>query len=211
MAGPSNTLWAIAAEGIVSAGETTRDLSDDEYAWANEQVYLGSLPPKDSLVVTDTIGAGHAPFTFQRYDGKITLNLGSTAGLVVRASDGTLTAAQTSHDHSPGPGETAAPGETLIHELVHACQLYHSAADLGFLTRAAGSKVLAGQGYTYGGPDEDYTALNIEQQAQIVQDWFVGNRYRSQTNGVQRAFQPKDSVTNPYFHYIQDNLRAGVF
>jgi hypothetical protein len=205
MAGPSNMLWAIAAEGIVSAGETSRDLSTDEYKWATEQVYRGALPPIDTLLVTDTIGGGHRPFTFPRYDNKTTLNMGSVAPLVFRADDGSLTPAQHPRDN------VAAPGETLVHELVHACQIYRSAADLDYLARAAGSKVSAGPGYEYGGPNEDYTSLNIEQQAQIVQDWFVGNRYMSGTNPAQFAFPPMDSTTNPYFHYIQDNLRPGVF
>jgi hypothetical protein len=205
MAGPSNMLWAIAAEGVVSVGETSRELSEDEYSWASDHVYGDALPPRQNLQVTDTIGGGHRPFTFPRYDGKTTLNLGSTEALVLRADDGTLTPAQSSHDRA------AAPGETLVHELVHACQIERSAADLTFLARAAGSKVSAGPGYTYGGPNEDYTSLNIEQQAQIVQDWFVGNRYEGSTNAAQVAFPPMDSTTNPYFHYIQDNVRLGLF
>lgn len=41
MAGPSNTLLAIAAEGIASAGSRERELTEEEYRWADERVFRG--------------------------------------------------------------------------------------------------------------------------------------------------------------------------
>jgi hypothetical protein len=76
MAGPANTLFAIAAEGIAAVGSRTRELTQEEYDWANGEVFLGSLPPRDKIVHTDTIGGGNRAFTFPRFDGKITLNMG---------------------------------------------------------------------------------------------------------------------------------------
>jgi len=63
LAGPSNTLLALAAEGIASAGSRTRELTEEEYRWANDAVFSGSLPPRTDLVLTDTIGGGNRAFT----------------------------------------------------------------------------------------------------------------------------------------------------
>lgn len=76
MAGPANTLFAIAAEGIASLGSQTLELSEEVYKWANNEVFFGSLPPRDKLILTDTIGGDNRAFTFPRFDGKITLNMG---------------------------------------------------------------------------------------------------------------------------------------
>lgn len=52
-------------------------------------------------------------------------------------------------------------------------------------------------------PTIDYLSLNLEQQAQIVEDWYAGDslsKYgRSQTN------LPKDQVS-PYYHFIINNV-----
>src|ERR1700720_613431 len=76
MDGPANTLFALVADGIAALGRRTREFSQEEYDWANNEVFLGALPPRDALVLTDTIGGGNRAFTFPRFDGKITLNLG---------------------------------------------------------------------------------------------------------------------------------------
>ena len=70
-------LLALAAAGIASAGSNTRELTDEEYRWANDQVFSGTLPPRDRIVLTDTVGAGNRAFTFPRFDGKITVNMGA--------------------------------------------------------------------------------------------------------------------------------------
>ena len=61
LAGPANTLFAIVADGIASLGSRTRELSPEEYEWANKEVFLGSLPPRDRLILTDTIGGVIVP------------------------------------------------------------------------------------------------------------------------------------------------------
>lgn len=190
MAGPSNTMFAIAAEGIASLGTRTRQLTQDEYDWANHEVFLGSLPPRDKLVLTDTIGGGDRAFTFPRYDGKITLNMGAVAFEDPRSYPGVM-------------------GATYIHELVHACQIDHAGSDLGFLSDALSSKVCEATGdspYAYGPAGTEYGAFNIEQQAQIVEDWFTGGKPPS-SNQSRIA---KD-MNSPYFRYIQDNVRVGRF
>jgi hypothetical protein len=191
MAGPTNTLFAIVAHGIAEVGSTTRELTQEEYNWANAEVFLGALPPRDRLVLTDTIGGGGRAFTFPRFDGKITLNMGRDAFA----------------DPRNYPGR--AHGQTFVHELVHACQIHHAKIDVGLLADALASKVCEATGgdpYEYGPADVDYRSLNLEQQAQIVSDWFAG----AIPAGSNQTGVAKD-VNSPYFRYIAENVRIGRF
>ncbi|MER5602245.1 hypothetical protein ABT085_34850, partial [Streptomyces sp. NPDC002265] len=188
LAGPENTLFALAAEGIAALGSRTRHLSDDEYNWANDQVFQGTLPAKDRIVLTDTIGGGDRAFTFPRFDGKITLNMGNGAF------------------DDPRKDPHGAYGQVFIHELVHAWQIEHTPMQLALMADAFASKVCeATQGvhapYVYGPAGPVYGDFNLEQQAKIVEDWFVGAS--SVPPGTKR-----DS-NNPYFRYIRDNIRLG--
>ncbi|MEP6501997.1 MAG: hypothetical protein ABJD97_01600 [Betaproteobacteria bacterium] len=197
MAGPSNMLFAIAADGIAALGSRTRDITQEEYDWANLQVFEGALPPRDRLVLTDTIGAGSRAFTFPRFDGKITLNMGPSAFDDPRAYKGEGDA-------------TGTRGRTFIHELVHACQIHHTPMDVSLLADALSSKLCELEGddpYSYGLAGGDYTHLNLEQQAQIVSDWFVGFSSKAGTEHTRIA---KD-INSPYFQYIAGNVRVGVF
>jgi len=193
MAGPGNTLLAIVAEGIASLGSRTREITPEEYDWANNGVFLNSLPPRDRLVLTDTIGAGNRAFTFPRYDGKITLNMGDAAF----------------NDPRNYPGKKY--GQTFIHELVHACQIQHTSIDITLLADAFASKVCEATGgnpYTYGAAGPAYSDFNLEQQAQIVSDWF--GRYFTQTTPTENyGLSSASAINDPYFRYINENLRTG--
>ncbi|KXF75575.1 hypothetical protein ATN84_16360 [Paramesorhizobium deserti] len=69
------TLFAIAAEGIAAIGSRSRELTQEEYDWANGRVFQGALPPRDQIVLTNTIGGGGRAFAFPRFDRQITLNM----------------------------------------------------------------------------------------------------------------------------------------
>ena len=101
-------------------------------------------------------------------------------------------------------------GRTFVHELVHACQIHHCKMDVALLADALASKICEGGGgnpYAYGLAGPDYTDFNLEQQAQIVSDWYAGNSSEAGTNHTRI---PKD-VTSPYFPYITNNLRISRF
>jgi hypothetical protein len=191
MAGPGNTLFAILAEGVASVGSRTREITQEEYDWANAEVFLGALPPRDRLVLTDTIGGDNRAFTFPRFDGKITLNMGPASFA----------------DPRNFPGRPR--GQVFVHELVHACQIEHAPMDLTLLADAFSTKiceVTGGNPYAYGPAGPDYSSFNLEQQAQIVSDWFSGGHPASSNQtGV-----PKDT-NSPYFRYITGNVRIGRF
>lgn len=193
MAGPSNTLLAIAAAGIASAGSRTRPLRKTEYDWANAEVFGGALPPINKIVLTDTIGGGGRAFTFPRFDGKITLNMGADSF------------------EDPRKHGQRKWGEVFIHELVHACQIHYSKMDTVLLADALASKVCeASHGehapYMYGLAGPAYSDFNLEQQAKIVSDWFAGN----QPSGTNHTKKAKD-INSPYFRYIHENVRLGRF
>jgi tetratricopeptide (TPR) repeat protein len=158
---------------------------------AKNEVFFGALPSRDRLVLTDTIGGGDRAFTFPRFDGKITLNMGPAAFA----------------DPRNYPGQ--ARGQTFIHELVHACQIQHTNMDLALLADAFASKVCeatSGNPYAYGPAGPDYSSFNLEQQAQIVSDWFAG----AVPPGSNQTGIPKD-INSPYFRYLSGNLRVGRF
>jgi hypothetical protein len=48
-----------------------------------------------------------------------------------------------------------------------------------------------------------FTELGLEQQAQLVEDWFAGY----QRPGSNQTATPRD-VTSPYYQYIIENVRA---
>jgi hypothetical protein len=195
MAGPTNTLFAIAAEGIAAVGSRARELTQEEYDWANGRVYLGALPPRDQIVLTDTIGGGNRAFTFPRFDGKITLNMGG-GGF-----------------DDPRRYPSGQYGQTFVHELVHACQIRHASMDLSLLADALASKVCEATGsnpYAYGPAGPDYSSFNLEQQAQIVSDWFA--RHQTVGNPADNfGLSSQAAIDDPYFRYISDNVRVGRF
>src|SRR5262249_60095923 len=127
----------------------------------SQDAFNGPLPPRGPIVLTDTIGPGNPPrpFTFPRYDGKITMNMGPDAFADPRNYE-----VSSRRRHY---------GETFIHELVHACQIAHT-RNISLTGEALSVQLTAAAGdpYLYGAADQDYTELNLEQQAQIVQDWF---------------------------------------
>jgi hypothetical protein len=205
LAGPENTLFALAAEELANLGSQSRELTQEEYDWANgmadgqAQKFAGCLPPKEDLLVTDIIGKDDRAFTFPRYDGKTMLNLGPNG-----FPDPRYCLVDAKH---PKNGR----GDVFVHELVHACQIQHVTL-LSMASGAADNMLCAGAAgdpnapYYYGDATDDYTTLNYEQQAMIVQDWYAGHigNMRQQT-GI-----PRDTAS-PFFHYITDNLRVGVF
>jgi hypothetical protein len=99
LAGPDGTLFALAAEGVAAAGSRMRDLTRAEFDLA-DGVFQGTLP-RERILLTDTIGGGNRAFTFPRFDGKISVNM--------------------------GPVDYADPSQTdpglLVHELTHAWQI----------------------------------------------------------------------------------------
>ena len=57
LAGPAGTLFALAADGLTRLASNERTLRPAEYDHAN-LVFKGSLPPRERIMVSDSIGGG---------------------------------------------------------------------------------------------------------------------------------------------------------
>lgn len=185
-AGPFGAALAGAAEGLAATRERSRALTPAEYAWAR-RVFARGLPPRERLVLTDTIGVDDRAFTFPRLDGKITINMGAGSFEDPRR-------------HKLG-AQGLQYGEMFVHELAHAWQMHRLGASPVLLAAMAVSRTaeLAGidpYHYSAGQPFADY---NLEQQAQIVSDWFVRHR---------RALRSAAAVRDPRYRYIRDHVRG---
>jgi hypothetical protein len=191
MAGPLGSLVSLGAQALIEAGSEETEVTQDQYDWANDRVFKGSLPPRELLRVTDWSGEKDRAFTFPRFDGKITLNMGRSGYPDPR-------------DYHTSYAEPIMYGRTFIHELVHACQAHHDKMGLSYLGEGISACVEGKASYGY--PDTadfDYTTMGLEAQASIVSDWYA------------RHFSVKEpwpeGSPDPFDRYITDNLRMGVF
>jgi hypothetical protein len=56
----------------------------------------------------------------------------------------------------------------------------------------------------------------LEQQANIVDDWFAGSGRQAlpkevlEAQGLERDGMIEDERLNPHFRYIRDNIRSGI-
>ncbi|MCQ4044741.1 hypothetical protein [Streptantibioticus rubrisoli] len=192
--GPSNMLLALAAAAIGEIGDASHEIEQADYDFAN-QVYADSegkttLPPRENILVTNTIGKGNRPFTFENFERKIVMNMGAISGL----KNG-ITA------------DTDVPGETLIHELCHAWQLTHNASSPDLLSKFLTARFQDSAAYDYGPAGPSFDDFGLEAQAQIVQDWFVGRRKRNEEPPTGQRMDP----ASPYYRYIVGNIRLGQY
>ena len=191
-AGPENSVLAVLAAGVAALGGRERTMTAAEHGWAADELLGDALPPRHRLVVTDTVGAGGRPFVVPRWDGAITVNLGPE-----------LYADPVSADP-----------HTFLHELVHTCQV-RAAGPRTFTSRAAVEQVrhtLGRDAYDYGLPVRPLGGYGLEQQAQLLADWWRGSpgrRGRPVTRGGLRGHtrRPKDPAS-PWAGCV-DDLRAG--
>jgi hypothetical protein len=191
LAGPAGTLYAVAAETVARIGSRERGLSQAEYDLAR-RVFADALPPRDDMRITNTIGGGGRAFVWIRPDGKITVNMGD-------GYDDPLTWEQPSRKY----------GEVFIHELVHAWQIHHS-PNLPFVLSgvlARLSEPLGNNPYKYelGKPWGDY---NVEQQGNIVSDWFVRHFNRNNPADNHGLDSPA-AIRDPAYRYINGYIRIG--
>ncbi len=141
-------------------------------------VFHNSLPSWRRIRITDALGYDDRPFTANEI-GLYFINAGPEV-----YDDAALA------QHYKGFGARKA---ILIHEMTHVWQFYHGySVELRSLwanTRGAGYE------YTVGENWDDY---NVEQQAHLVEDWFMG------------TYSSPQSVTDPRFVYIDKTIRPGI-
>ncbi|MFF4396053.1 hypothetical protein [Streptomyces sp. NPDC001480] len=197
MTGLLGGFYALTGAGVARIGGKQRNITSDEYEWANDKVFGGSLPPKDAILITDTIGAGDNCFTFPAPYKKITVNIGPERYDNPRDSD---------------------PG-IFIHELTHAWQIQHMDAPAAWITRGFAAQ-LFNVSYDYENYGRPFRDFNIEQQAQLVEEWYVGCErqqrlmHRDGFYKHQEGFPAEDNRGaskggNPFYEYIVNNIWMG--
>jgi hypothetical protein len=182
----------VAVGAVTNALIKQRQISQAEYDLAN-QVFQGTLPPPNQLILTNMAGLGGRAFTMPGIDGNIYINLGD-------AFD------------QPDPIDYTAnraypvKGELLVHELTHAWQIHNATFLPGFVCDGIVNQAnyLVGQSvYTYGPPGPPWGSFNLEAQGAIVDQWF---------GGIQTPVVPYRNAmdkNDPYFGYIANNIRTG--
>ena len=209
---PILAVAAGAVAGAVSAADIKqRTISDDEYEFASN-VFHNTLPPMNQIILTNLAGLNGRAFTVPWVDNNIYMNLGD-------AYDSPTTYAvqseNTDHYHRKG--------ELFIHEMTHVWQIHHDPSLPAFFCDAVVAQTqytLAGiDVYDYGPPTTSWGDYDPEAQGAIVNEWFGGDSHpwaigRVHTDNQEPtdpnfATIPPNNTPDPYFHYIQDIIRAG--
>ncbi|WP_157269972.1 hypothetical protein [Azohydromonas aeria] len=188
---PAGALAGIAGAVASRAMVRQRPLRPDEAALAR-QVFAAALPDTRRIVVTDLSGLGGTLFVIPGAAGRILLNLGP------RGFDDALALCTPCYDR---------PGKLLVHELAHAWQIAH-----GHYWPRLARRVLAGPmaGDAFYRPPQrlapPWAALNLEQQAAVVDEWFAPGRLGPEG----WAGTPGMSRQHPYWPYVRDVIQGAV-
>jgi hypothetical protein len=188
------TVTGVAAGAIANSMIQTRPMSSAEIAVA-EKVFRSELN-YENVLFTNLAGQNGRAFTAPGVDGKTYCSLG-------RAYNNTL-----------GPGDGAYPfaGEVMIHELTHAWQIAQNSFMPGFVCSGIVNQAAFSMGdnvYAYGPAGPEWSAFNLEQQGQIVNQWFAGNNDNDKGN-PQSHYGAMDTAANPYYQYIKGNILTGA-
>lgn len=201
MMGPYGTFYAIAGGAVIAIGSNQKELGEEEYNWANQLIFNNTLPPRNSILLTDTTGANHRGFTFPMYGSLITLNMGADGFADPRK--------YLVNQTNPTNGTMLKYGEVLIHELVHAWQIYHTTLSQTFIAGAFANAVCEQFGvnpYPYEWPPEKpYDTYNLEQQAAIVSDWYNGFFNGGEFDKLN--IDLINGANDPRFKYIRDVIQ----
>jgi hypothetical protein len=180
--GPFGLVPAVVAGAatVAIADVKHHTMKPEEVAFARK-VYGDSLP-YDDIILTNLQRPDGRKFAWPGVGNKILVNLGPTA------YQNPLT-----YTDSLYPGQ----GRTFIHELAHAWQI----ANLGLVRVVCNLS----EDYTYTDDPtwstRGFASFNNEEQASIVDDWFA--RHAADLNSLA-------ALGDPAFHFIRDNIRAGV-
>lgn len=189
---------------VTAATVKQRHLENEEKAFA-DTVFRNKLP-YGRVLLTNLLGIGNRPFTTPGPGGVILVNMGEgyadPTGYTGKGPEGTA-------------GEYA-PGELLIHELVHAWQIANESFTPEYYCRAlfTATGTVGGDmsAYAYGAAGPSWGSFGTEAQAKLVDEWFAGST-KPKPAGRQSAYPPRsedDQPPNPYFRYVMDNIRSGI-
>lgn len=158
--GVQGTLLALLAERtVIASGQRRRHPTPEEHAWAASQVFGASLPPRERIVLTDTVGLNGRAFTVPEPGGTISVNLGPDAF-----------------------ADPLAEPALFVHELVHVWQIARAPSVTGWLATAIATQaadLVTHRAYELPSPERPFRRLNPEQQASAVERWFADGMLES--------------------------------
>jgi hypothetical protein len=173
-----------------------RRMNQEEVALATR--VFGDTLPVDRILLTNLSGIGGTEFTVPNVDGDILVNFGNGFDDPPR-------------HFQPARGYTQ-PGQLLIHELTHAWQIAHGGKPPEYFWRAALAKLQGSSAYRYGPAGPPFGKFGLEAQATLVEQWFSGTGGKATTKILGRDQSPPvgERQDDPYFGYIQNNIRIGL-
>ena len=105
------------------------------------------------------------------------------------------------------------PAATFVHELVHACQIAHHDGMCVVHRERPGyqdRRPVRTDLYDYGPAGFEYTTAGLRLQAQIVEDWYLGDPAIPEDPGEPGTTPTTPRPESPYHRYITDNPPAGA-
>lgn len=184
------TVAGAAVGAVTSALIQSRPMTSQEIQFA-QQVFASEIPFQNVMLSNLSSLNGRA-FTAPGVDGKTYCNLGDAYNNPQTFTNGAYPFG----------------GEVLIHELTHAWQIAHNSFIPGFVCSGVVNQanyMFGDDVYAYGPAGPNWSNFNLEQQAQIVNQWFAG----AKDGGNQDSWPPMATTGNPYFQYIQGNILTG--
>jgi hypothetical protein len=157
-----------------------RGLSEGELTIC-QRVFAGTLSAdflKTKVMLANGLGAGDRPFT--------SIDLGRPGSYKIFIGPNAFDAgAVTTIDYKG----------TFVHEMTHVWQMRDSWFGAVWANSLVTQACRQGNAYLYGEGNlkKPWDSFGVEEQAQIVEDWFK--------NGLQSS--------DPRFHYIRNNIRKG--
>lgn len=191
--GPGVTLAAAVAGAAAGASIRQRSMTQAEKDFAN-RVFRGSID-LDNVVLTDINRAGRK-FVVPNVDGRSLMGLGDFYSSPVTKAE---------------PAYPVA-GQVFIHELTHVWQIEHAAFLTEVFWDAAKNAVCEATGsnpYTLPSPIPDWSSLNLEQQASIVDQWF-SRHHSALATAEPGGLVDADALNDPSFPFISGNIWTGA-
>jgi hypothetical protein len=190
--GPHMVFWAMVAGVASGLALRQRGLTQAERDFA-DRVFHGTID-YDRVVLINA-SRGSRKFTIPHVDGRALIGMGEFYDNPTTGSNSTY----------------PAPGQTFIHELVHAWQIAHHTFLTEVFWKAAknGTCELIGENpYTLPSPLPSWSSLNLEQQASAVDQWY--GRHKAAINvSSPTVLTDGPALADMAFPLISGNLWTG--
>lgn len=188
-------LVGVAAGAVVESLVEVREVTPEEQAMAVG--VFGNTIDFSRVRLTNLVGLKNRRFVTPTFDGTILVNLGQACF-----------DAPTTYANPPTKKRYHKPGQLFVHELTHVWQLQHRNLDDGWAPGWLCEGIIDGN-YTPEGPGIPWDKQGVESQATIADEWYASLTDADNHDPVGAPLYRAPNRADPYFHYIEHNLRAG--